>query len=82
MTAPPIAVYALFSDGRSARWCLRAARSDRLCFPRFDSPSVCAATLGDDAGHCSIRPAGSVTAARWHVDSTISLQTRFETPAA
>ncbi len=44
MTASPIAVYALFSDGRSARGCLRAARSDRLCFPRWCS-WVCAAGL-------------------------------------
>ncbi len=37
----------LVSSGGSVDW---------LCIPGFDSPSICAAILDDQAGHWSIRP--------------------------
>ena len=81
MTAPPIAGYAVLSDRHSAALVSTSGSIDWLCLPRFDSPSVFAAMLDDDAGHWSIRPAGAFTAARRYVESTMVLQTRFETPA-
>ena len=45
-----------FSGGPAA--CTRAGSVEWLCFPRFDSPSVFARLLDDEAGHWSVRPAG------------------------
>ena len=52
---------------------------DWLCFPRFDSASVFAAILDDDAGHWAIHPAGDFTTTREYLDGTMVLRTVFET---
>ena len=54
MSTTPIADYALLSDRHSAALVSRAGSIDWLCFPRFDSPSIFARLLGDEAGHWSI----------------------------
>ena len=50
-----------------------------LCFPRFDSESVFASILDDDAGHWSIRTTAPTTSTRLYVDGTRALQTAFHT---
>jgi GH15 family glucan-1,4-alpha-glucosidase len=50
-----------------------------LCFPRFDSESVFAEILDDDAGHWSIHPAETATSTRQYVDETMVLRTTFHT---
>jgi GH15 family glucan-1,4-alpha-glucosidase len=76
-----IADYALVSDCRSAALVSSSGSIDWLCFPRFDSPSVFARLLDDDAGHWSIRPAdGSASeSSRRYVDDTLLLETTFVT---
>lgn len=41
MSATPIGDHALLSDRHSAALVTTAGSVDWLCFPRFDSPSVC-----------------------------------------
>ena len=48
--------------------------------PRFDSSSVFARLLGDDAGHWSIRAAGATEVSRRYLDRTMVLETTFRTP--
>jgi len=76
----PIADHALLSDRHSAALVTRDGSVVWLCFPRFDSESVFASILDDDAGHWSIRPVGPATSTRAYVDGTMTLQTTFETP--
>jgi GH15 family glucan-1,4-alpha-glucosidase len=53
---------------------------DWLCFPRFDSPSVFARSLDDDAGHFRVAPLNDVTEVnRTYLPSTNVLQTVFVT---
>jgi GH15 family glucan-1,4-alpha-glucosidase len=79
MTTTPIADYALLSDRHSTALVSRAGSIDWLCFPRFDSPTVLARLLDDDAGHWSIRPAGRFQATRRYLDRTMVLETTFRT---
>lgn len=77
----PIEDYALIGDCRSAALVSRDGSVDWLCVPRFDSPSVFAALLGDDGhGHWSLRPTDpNATATRRYEDGTFTLVTRWET---
>jgi GH15 family glucan-1,4-alpha-glucosidase len=75
MSTTPIADYALISDRHSAALVSRDGSVDWLCFPRFDSPSVFARLLDDDAGHWSVRPVGSFSATRRYADRTMVLET-------
>ncbi|WP_091560412.1 glycoside hydrolase family 15 protein [Micromonospora pattaloongensis] len=77
MVGTAIEEYALLSDRRSAALVSRDGSVDWLCFPRFDSPSLFAALLDDDAGSWSIRPAGPATATRRYLTATMVLETRF-----
>jgi GH15 family glucan-1,4-alpha-glucosidase len=76
----PIADYALLSDRHSAALVSRDGSIDWLCFPRFDSGSVFARLLGDDAGHWSLRSAGATLVSRRYLDRTMVLETTFRTP--
>ncbi|ABL81589.1 MULTISPECIES: trehalase-like domain-containing protein [unclassified Nocardioides] len=51
MTSLPIGGYALLSDRHSAALVSSGVSVDWLCMPRFDSPSVFATLLDDQAGH-------------------------------
>jgi GH15 family glucan-1,4-alpha-glucosidase len=77
----PIADYALLSDRHSAALVSREGSIDWLCLPRFDSSSVFARLLGDDAGHWSIRAAGPTEVSRRYLDRTMVMETTFRTPA-
>ena len=81
MSAIPIGEYALLSDRHSAALVSRAGSVDWLCFPRFDSSSVFARLLGDDAGHWSLTAPGATEVSRRYVDRTMVLETTFTTPA-
>jgi GH15 family glucan-1,4-alpha-glucosidase len=80
MPSIPIADYALLSDRHTAALVSRAGSVDWFCVPRFDSPSVFARLLDDDAGHFSVRPvevpAGS---SRRYLDGTMVLETTWVT---
>ncbi len=77
MSSVPIADHALLSDCHSAALVNTAGSVEWLCFPRFDSPSVFARLLDDDAGHWSIRPVEKYDASRRYLDRTMVLETTF-----
>lgn len=79
MSSTPIADHALLSDCHSAALVSREGSVEWLCFPRFDSPSVFARLLDDEAGHWSIDPAGNFQATRRYLDQTMVLETTFTT---
>ncbi len=79
MSSTPIADHALLSDCHSAALVSRDGSVEWLCWPRFDSPSVFARLLDDEAGHWSIRPAGDFHATRRYLDQTMVLETTFTT---
>jgi GH15 family glucan-1,4-alpha-glucosidase len=76
----PIGDYALLSDCHSAALVSRGGSVDWLCFPRFDSPSLCGRLLSPEAGHWAVAPAGTYTATRRYLDRTLVLETTFRTP--
>jgi GH15 family glucan-1,4-alpha-glucosidase len=69
------------SNCHSAALVNREGSVEWLCLPRFDSPSVFARLLDDQAGHWSIRPVGEFTATRRYLDQTMILETTFSTEA-
>ncbi len=71
--------YALLSDRHSAALVSRDGSIDWLCMPRFDSSSVFARLLGDDAGHWSIRAAGATEVSRRYLNRTMVIETTFRT---
>ena len=79
MDSLPIGEYALLSDCRSAALISRDGSVDRLCFPRFDGPSVFCRLLDPAGGHFAIRPAGEFQVSRRYVDQTLVLETTFTT---
>ncbi|MGH6986824.1 MAG: glycoside hydrolase family 15 protein [Caulobacteraceae bacterium] len=73
--------YGLIGDGRSAALVSRSGSIDWLCWPRFDSPAVFAALLGDEAdGRWRIFPAANPSGAfaRRYLDESLVLETRLE----
>ncbi len=81
MSRQPIAEYALLSDCRSAALVHRSGSVDWLCFPRYDAPSVFGRLLDEEAGHWSIRVPNTTSIRRRYLDSTLVLETEFETAA-
>jgi GH15 family glucan-1,4-alpha-glucosidase len=75
----PIHDHALIGNCRAAALVSRRGVIDWLCWPRFDSPSVFAALLDDDAGHWSLRPRGTFDSSHRYLERTNILETRFET---
>lgn len=77
----PIEDYALLSDCRTAALISREGSVDWLCLPRFDSPSMFGALLGDERhGRWSLRPVDEQARMRRHyVSDTFNLVTRWET---
>ena len=79
MSRLAIGDYALLSDCHSAALVSRDGSVDWLCFPRFDSPSVFARLLDEQAGHFWIRPADARTVTRRYLEQTMVLETTFRT---
>jgi GH15 family glucan-1,4-alpha-glucosidase len=75
----PIAEYGLLADCNTAALVARDGSIDWLCFPRYDSPSVFARLLDEDAGHWSIRPAAAFTSERRYLPGTLVLETTVTT---
>src|ERR671935_698529 len=75
----PIADYGLLADCNSSALVDRDGSIDWLCLPRYDSDAVFARILGANAGHWSIRPAGTFTAQRRYLPGTLVVETTFET---
>jgi GH15 family glucan-1,4-alpha-glucosidase len=79
MSTVAIADHALLSNCHSAALVTTGGSVDWLCFPRFDSPSVFARILDDEAGHWSIRPSGAYESRRAYAASSLVLETTFTT---
>lgn len=80
MSSLPIGDYALLSDRHSAALVSSGGSIDWLCMPRFDSASIFAAILDDEAGHWSIHPDAAFGAEREYVAGSMVLVTTFHTP--
>ena len=81
VSSTPIGDHALLSDCHSAALVSLAGSIEWLCFPRFDSPSTFGRLLDDTAGHWSISPVGEATVTRRYIDTTMVLETTFQTSA-
>jgi alpha,alpha-trehalase len=75
----PIAAYGLLADCNSSALVALDGSIDWLCLPRYDSAAVFARILDPDAGHWSIRPAGSFASERRYLPGTLVLETTFTT---
>lgn len=80
MTAP-IEDYAMLSNCRMAALVSRGGSIDWLCLPRYDSPSIFGALLGDqEHGHWTLRASDpDATVTRFYEDDTFVLVNRWET---
>ena len=75
----PIADYALLSDCRTAALVSSRGSLDWLCLPDFDSQSVFGRLLDETAGHWFICPEGVTRVRRQYAESTMVLETTFDT---
>lgn len=77
----PIEDYAMISDCQTAALIGRDGSIDWLCFPRYDSPSMFGALLGDPShGRWLVAPVDeSAIASRSYLDRTFVLVTRWIT---
>ena len=80
MSGRPIADYALLSDRHGAALVSRDGSVDWLCVPRFDSGSIFARLLDDQAGSWSLRAPDATAVTRRYVDRTMVLETTYRTP--
>ena len=79
--AEPIEDYALLSDLATGALISRHGSVDWLCFPRFDSPSVFGALLGqEDHGRWLLAPSppDAAVVSRQYLESTFVLQTTWQ----
>lgn len=73
--------YALLSDMRTSALVSQEGSIDWLCFPRFDSPAVFAALLGDEShGSWKLAPVGGTIVSRTYRDGSFVLDTEWQTP--
>ena len=77
--ASPIGDYGLLSDCQGSALVSRSGSIDWACLPRFDSPSVFAALLGNGAGHWRIGPVAATQVERSYLEDTMVLRTVFRT---
>jgi GH15 family glucan-1,4-alpha-glucosidase len=75
----PIRDHALLSDCRTAALVTCGGAVDWWPAPRFDSPSAFSGVLDDDAGHWTLRPAGSFESERRYRPGTLVLETMMRT---
>jgi GH15 family glucan-1,4-alpha-glucosidase len=77
----PLEDYALLSDLHTGPLVSRDGSIDWLCFPRFDSPSVFAALLGnEDDGRWKLSAVDGEVVARRYLPRTFVLETTWRTP--
>jgi GH15 family glucan-1,4-alpha-glucosidase len=81
MSIRAIGDYALLSDRHSAALVSRDGSIDWLRFPRFDSPSIFARLLGEQAGYWSIQATGATAVTRRYVERSMLLETTYSTPS-
>ncbi len=80
MSDVPLGELALLSDCGAAALVSSAGSVDWLCLPRFDSPSLFARLLDDDAGHFLIAPVGAgLATSRRYRPFGLVLETVWET---
>ena len=77
MSQTPIGDHALLSDCHSAALVDKEGSVVWWCVPRFDSPSVFAGLLDDDAGHFTIRPKGIEKIDRSYRAESLVLETHL-----
>jgi GH15 family glucan-1,4-alpha-glucosidase len=79
--SPPLEDYALLSDMRTGPLVSRDGSIDWLCLPRFDSPAVFCALLGDaDDGRWQVSVAGGEVVSRRYLPSTFVVETIWRAP--
>lgn len=77
----PLEDYALLADLHTGPLVSREGSIDWLCFPRFDSPAVFCAILGDeDNGHWKLGAVDGEVVSRRYVEDTFVLETEWRTP--
>lgn len=77
----PLEHYALLSDLRTGPLVSRDGSIDWLCLPRFDSPAVFCALLGDeDDGRWLLRAVDGEVVERRYLPQTFVLETTWRTP--
>lgn len=82
MNSMAVGDYALLGDFRSAALVSVSGSIDWLCFPRFDSASVFARLLDDEAGYWRIAPEDPVaTVERRYLPHSLVLETTWRTAA-
>ncbi len=77
----PLEQYALLSDLRTGPLVSRDGSIDWLCLPRFDSPAMFCALLGDeDDGRWLLRAVDGEVVERRYLPQTFVLETTWQTP--
>lgn len=79
MSSQPIGDHALLSDCHTAALVDKRGSIEWLCLPHFDSPSVFARILDDDAGHFRLGPRAEATVTRAYLPDSLVLETTFTT---